>query len=212
MASKQVVTEMDAAQQSGPIAMKEPGSPAWCWQLIAALQTQWRSLNFDYELYKRTWEEAESYEVWNKVPYDNPYGSKEQMLEALKVGDVPAAKARVAERAMAAAPLADHGTNQHSGGHAVRHVLPGSNRADYLIARIARDHPSIWERMKQGEFASVAAAAREAGINVPRKTKTLALGNNMNRLAERLSKHYTQEQFAELSLRMLQLRRQARRG
>ena len=41
---------------------------------------------------------------------------------------------------------------------------PKGNSADYLTARIARDHPEILERMKAGEFNSVRAAAKEAGI------------------------------------------------
>lgn len=42
--------------------------------------------------------------------------------------------------------------------------------AEYLTARIARDRPEILERMKAGEFASVRAAAREAGIVRPTAT------------------------------------------
>ncbi len=45
-------------------------------------------------------------------------------------------------------------------------VLPVSagNNAVYLTRRIARDRPDILERMKAGEFTSVRAAAKEAGI------------------------------------------------
>jgi hypothetical protein len=32
------------------------------------------------------------------------------------------------------------------------------------VARIARDHPEVLERMKRGEFTTVQAAAIEAGI------------------------------------------------
>lgn len=38
------------------------------------------------------------------------------------------------------------------------------NSADYLTARIARDHPEVLERMKVGEFRSVRQAAIAAGI------------------------------------------------
>ena len=98
MTDKTVITEQDEARSSGPIVLKEPGSPQWCWQLLAAMQTQWRALNFDYELYMRTWEEAETHQVWDKVPYDNPYGSKERMLEALEIGDIPEPPRRVSLR------------------------------------------------------------------------------------------------------------------
>ena len=214
MARNSVVTEQDEAQVSGPIVLKEPGSPQWCWQLIAAMQTQWRTLNFDYDLYKRTWEDAEAYEVWNHVPYDNPYGSKERMLEALAVGDIPAAKALVAEKAMTAQPLGEHGANQHTqAGDTLEYLLPREPRSstDKLVARIARDRPDILERMKLGEFNSVAAAAREAGI-LPEPKRTMPLGDDVSRVADRLLKHYTPEQLTALSRRLLELRRERRRN
>jgi hypothetical protein len=40
----------------------------------------------------------------------------------------------------------------------------GTTGADYLTARIARDHPDILKRMKAGEFKSVRQAAIAAGI------------------------------------------------
>jgi len=36
--------------------------------------------------------------------------------------------------------------------------------ADYLTARIARDRPDILDRMKSGDYPSVRAAAKEAGL------------------------------------------------
>lgn len=48
----------------------------------------------------------------------------------------------------------------------------GGNKSDYLTARIARDRPDVLERMKRGEFSSVAAAAREAGIKKDPSTLT----------------------------------------
>ena len=205
MTDKTVLTEQDAARVSGPIALKEPGSPQWCWQQLAALQTQWRALNFDYELYMRTWDEAESHQIWDKVPYDAPYGSKERMLEALEIGDIPAAKARVMEKAMTAAPLGEVGDNQHTGGYTPEYTLPNKSSTDYLIARIARDRPDIWERMKRGDFDSVAAAAREAGIITKAKPKTMTLSNQVDRVAERLHSHYEPEQFVALARRMMDL-------
>ncbi len=43
----------------------------------------------------------------------------------------------------------------------------GGTTADYLTARIARDRPDILDRMKEGEFPSVRAAAKEAGLVYP---------------------------------------------
>ena len=43
-------------------------------------------------------------------------------------------------------------------------VVSRGNDSDYLTRRIARDFPDILKRMKAGEFNSVRAAAKEAGI------------------------------------------------
>ncbi len=40
-----------------------------------------------------------------------------------------------------------------------RFIEYGSTNADYLTARIARDRPDILDRMKDGEYKSVRAAA-----------------------------------------------------
>lgn len=43
----------------------------------------------------------------------------------------------------------------------------GGNRPAYLAGRLKRDHPEIAARVEAGEFRSVRAAAREAGIVKP---------------------------------------------
>ena len=41
---------------------------------------------------------------------------------------------------------------------------PHGNRSTYLAARIARDAPEVFEKMKAGAFKSVRAAAKAAGV------------------------------------------------
>ena len=65
-----------------------------------------------------------------------------------------------------------------------RKVCFGNNAA-YLAARIRRDAPEIADRMH--EFGSTAAAARAAGIPVPKPTR-LTLGNPET-VARRLIEH-----------------------
>ncbi len=43
-------------------------------------------------------------------------------------------------------------------------LVDRGNSADYLTARIARDRPDILDRMKEGDFPSVRAAAKDAGL------------------------------------------------
>ena len=199
----QSMTEQEQAGISGPRALKEPGDSLWCWQTISALQTQWKSLNFDLALYEKTWSEAEEHAVWDKVPYDSPYGSKAEMLRRLEIGDVPAARVRVAERAMDTRPLGEHG-GIRSGQPAVQQVAYGSQHADYLTARIARDRPDIWERMKRGEFVSVAAAAREAGI-LRKATPKVSVGRDNSRLLRRLLEIKGREEFRALASEAMRL-------
>jgi site-specific DNA-methyltransferase (adenine-specific) len=71
----------------------------------------------------------------------------------------------VIARAEEARPLAEHGEigNGRSRDDNVSSTSAG-NSAEYLTARIARDRPDILEQMKRGEFKSVRAAAKAAGI------------------------------------------------
>lgn len=63
-------------------------------------------------------------------------------------------------------PLTDYGTNQHSGHDNIISKQQGTS-APYLAARLKRDFPEIAERLANGEFRSVRAAAIAAGIITP---------------------------------------------
>jgi len=78
------------------------------------------------------------------------------------------------ERAQLALPLAvpGHPTEADKGNDVTFSVQRG-NDPDYLTARVARDSPDILERIKAGEFKSVRAAAREAGLVTPTCTVPL---------------------------------------
>jgi hypothetical protein len=71
----------------------------------------------------------------------------------------------------------------------------GGDRAEYLAARIARDRPDILERMKAGEFPSVRAAAREAGIIKDRITILI----EPQAAAAQIRKHFDPESVQELA-------------
>lgn len=68
-------------------------------------------------------------------------------------------------RAQKVDPLPAHGEigNGRNRDDIISSTSHGTS-ADYLSRRIARDRPDILERMKAGEFKSVRAAAKEAGI------------------------------------------------
>ena len=182
MTSDLTVSEQDSAS-FGPRDMKVPGDTAWCWQTVSFLQTMWKALDIDLDIYLRTWAEAEEHKVWEKIPYENPYGTKEAMLADLELGDDARARARVASDAVTAIPLRPNGAAKKSS-------------AERMTARIARDRPDIWERMKLGEFTSVAAAAREAGIyqNKPR-AKKVTVNDDVEKLAKSIREILGTEDF-----------------
>lgn len=198
-----LVTDQDRASLSGPRDMKTPGDLDWCWQTISALQSMWKSLDLDFERYQRVWQEAEEHRVWEQIPPGTPYGSKEAFLDALGVGDEEAARARVATTSFRVAPLKRHG--QRGKRRADQQVFSkkklGSMSADYLTGRIARDRPDVWERMKAGEFKSVAAAARAAGIpyKVPKRINL----SDPASVAAAIRRYFSEEQVQQL-IRALQ--------
>ena len=194
------------ASVSGPITDKTPGDPDWCWQLTSALQHLWGSLHLDLDLYLGAWADADEHRIWEKVPYDNPYGTKEAMLEGLKVGDDEAALKRMKVQAIAARAKRI-GRQGHSNGKGSLDYL--SRGSDYLVARIARDAPDVLERMKAGEFESVRAAAREAGIELATPKRTVTLSDNVERVADRLRSHYTPDQLQRISARLAEEETQA---
>ena len=77
----------------------------------------------------------------------------------------------------------------------------GSNRtlnrgtiAEYLTARLARDRPDILERMKAGEFPSVRAAAREAGIVRP---TSMFYTDNIDDALRAMLRHFSRDQIIQ---------------
>ena len=84
------------------------------------------------------------------------------MKEKLKVGDAAEARAKTALLAIQAKPSRKR---------------PSEN----IVTRIQRDHPEIAQRMKNGEFKSVAEAARAASIY--NRPKTITATPDKGRLA-----------------------------
>lgn len=73
----------------------------------------------------------------------------------------------------------------------------GATGADYIKARLRRDHPEIAEALGRGEFRSARAAAIEAGIIKP--VPTIRLVTDLNVVAAKLCQHLTPEQRIALA-------------
>ena len=193
------MTQLTEREQAdvGNRSLKTPGSVSWSWQTITALQFMWENLAICHESYVQVWREAEEHAIWKKIPPDNPFGSKEAMLERLKIGDEDAAGAKIAGLAAVTKPLQPHGVNQHTEELRQLNSSKKRYRSDYLTARIARDRPDIHQRMLNGEFTTVAAAAREAGL-LKIRPKSIGLIQDVRRVAANIRKHYTPDQVKEL--------------
>jgi len=113
--------------------------------------------------------EAEEHRIYDYIPPEKPYGSMDALLVA-EIGETAkTSTALVMARAQQPATLFDNGGDRKSEAVVQPDVIRlkgqgyGTN-ADYLTARIARDCPDILDRMKEGDFPSVRAAATEAGL------------------------------------------------
>jgi hypothetical protein len=124
--------------------------------------------------------------------------SVEQLAEAATPLSTPGAPAgntnaaRVKELAETAAPVDETGMENKPSN---RRIVYGDGQSEYLAARIARDRPDILERMKAGEFPSVRAAAREAGIVKDRIT----ILTEPRAAAAQIRKHFDPESVRELA-------------
>ena len=185
------------ATAEGARSFKERGSVQWCAQTVSSLESMWKTADFFVDRYLKRWQEAEKYRVWEKIPPNQPFGTKEAMIEALSISDEEMARARVVKQALTARPLQDQSRPSEDSEKGYTGNVLRSNRAEYLTARIARDHPDILDRMADGEFESVTAAARAAGI-IKARPKRVGLIANVDRVAENIRKHYTPEQVKAL--------------
>ena len=161
----------------GPLELKAPGSPAWCWQTVSLLQNMWGSIDYNVARYTEVWTTAEEYRIWEKIPYEAPYGSVEVMKGKLKVGDAAEARAKTALLVIQVPPRR-------------------RRKSDYIAARIKRDHPEIAQRMEHGEFKSASEAARAAGMY--NRPKTITASPDKGKLADSLLKVYAVDGCQEL--------------
>lgn len=83
-----------------------------------------------------------------------------------------------------------------------RTLKRGSESADYIKARLRRDHPEIAKALERGEFRSARAAAIKAGIIKP--VPTVRLVSDINAIAAKLCQHLTSDQRIALAEALLQ--------
>lgn len=90
-------------------------------------------------------------------------------------------------------------------GKGVNHTFPdsarGTGNAEYIKARLRRDHPEIAEALERGEFKSARAAAIDAGIIKP--VPTIRLTDDINKVAQAISRYLNDQQRIALAEALL---------
>lgn len=89
--------------------------------------------------------------------------------------------------------LKAHGGDRSGGKGNAGDLDPNERGSDYLTARIARDHPEVHERMKDGEFSSVRQAAIEAGIIDDIRTKQIRETDGREKMEAKIRHVYGDE-------------------
>lgn len=186
----------------------EPGSEAWAIAVRLRLQAHLQDALGDTARVQRDLRLMERHEGYKSLcdrtgkPFRSfrafclakrPYGL-EYDHEAVRL--IQAEKIGVEERAEAPGKILDDGPPTLE-ERANRDYITDNKRgtdAEYLTARIARDHPVILERMKAGEYTSVRRAAIDAGIVAPR----ISIPTDPTKAARALRRHFTAAQIAAL--------------
>lgn len=156
---------------AGPRELKDPTSKAYALQTLRALRRYLESATLDEELVREELQRIEKYKHWKVLGY----ASKKEMFQKEGLQSrLQKIKLR-AKRLEGKTINAADNFNPEDRLDIVKASEAGAgNSADYLTARLKRDHGEIFERLLQGEFCSVRKAAIAAGIvKVPGRVEQL---------------------------------------
>jgi hypothetical protein len=164
----------------GPPEEWPEGSPEWCERIANRLQLRAQSLSKSTVRHLKeiieTIIEADPHpwEVWPKPPYGTPDDyclhvtgfDWDALLMSIKGFDPDdTGFQRKARRLLAEAQAKNRGQGTRT--DLLRYHVPkltGGNSSAKLLRRLAHNHPDILDRYEAGEFKSVRAAAKAAGI------------------------------------------------
>jgi len=179
------------------------------WESVAVARSLWAEIDFphDCRLMKQVADEADL--LAEELGYENgeafiveylkldldvvrqviSFLDQEQPTEAVAVDQV--------------IELKPHGRPKKDEGRKDDNVIfsesPKSqgNSADYIKARLRRDHPEIAEELEAGEFKSARQAGIAAGFVKP--VPTVRLVDDLNKVAASIAKHLTTDQRIQLA-------------
>jgi len=194
-----LLTERDKAS-SGPRALKDPGSIEYAWQTVSHLKLMFQLAELSVKDWEAAVADAERHKIYERIPPENPYGDIDSLLHA-EVGLTKAQAERdVALRAEIALPQRTRSEAKRGNKNAAKEknnlcdTKIVSVDADYWTGRIARDHPDILDRMKSGDYPSVRAAAKEAGLVKSR----ISISMEPDKAARTIRRHFDDTGVAAL--------------
>jgi len=176
----------------GPRTLKDVNSEEYAWQTTAYLKTLYGLKEASVNQWIAALEEAEQHHIYDLIPPEKPYGSMDALLVA-EIGETAASStATVMAHSLEAQgkTYLDPGprTAEERANVDVINIREtgGGTSAKYLTARIARKRPDVLARMQMGDFSSVRAAAKEAGLVKNR----ISISLEPNRAARAIRRHF----------------------
>lgn len=146
---------------AGPRELKDPKSKAYALQTLRALKMYLESATLDEERVRKELNRIERYKHWKVLGYKNKKDMFQQEGLQLRLKAIKLRAKRFEGKTINAA---DGPVKKDLDIIQVSVNGGGGTSADYLTARLKRDHEKIFQRLAAGEFPSVRKAAIAAGI------------------------------------------------
>ncbi len=146
--------------QVGPRELKDPRSKDYAIQTLYALKRYSESLRCDQERVAKELAEIERYRHWEILGYPSKEALFEAELTAQGRANVEKVKAAVA----AAPDLQPEGRPKKLVSHTSLPTGVSSARLAARLKKYQKDYPEFAARIEAGEFKSIRAAAKAAGI------------------------------------------------
>jgi hypothetical protein len=146
----------------GPRDQKDPTSKEYAIQTVRALKQYLEAADIDEDRVREELQRIDRYRHWKVLGYK----SRAEMLQAEGLADrLRKIRRRIKQLDGKTINAADNYDPSPGSLDIVKASRMGAgNSADYLTARLKRDHDDIFQRLAGGEFRSVRQAAIAAGI------------------------------------------------
>ncbi len=146
----------------GPRDQKDPTSREYAIQTVRALKQYLEAADIDEDRVREELERIDRYRHWKVLGYK----SKAEMLQAEGLAErLRKIRRRIKRLEGKTINAADNHDATAIGLDIIKtSEAGGGTSADYLAARLKRDHDEIFQRLAAGEFSSVRQAAIAAGI------------------------------------------------